>query len=190
MLTLPHFSSIRRAKRSKHSQNAGSGPNQSSSSTTSSKDAEKSSSPAPHIEHTKATLKRATRIRKIFSLLTSFFFLISVVFLVLVFIGNTSIRPVLTSTYFLKIDLSHIIPRSVPNSVLINSIARSLGLHDFYQVGLWNFCEGYRGSGVTRCSESKPLYWFNPVDILLSELLSGATSRVTPVPFDCGGLNS
>jgi len=25
----------------------------------------------------------------------------------------------------------------------LNSIARSLGLHDFYQVGLWNYCEGY-----------------------------------------------
>lgn len=26
---------------------------------------------------------------------------------------------------------------------LSNSIARTLGLHDFYQVGLWNYCEGY-----------------------------------------------
>jgi hypothetical protein len=33
---------------------------------------------------------------------------------------------------------------NVPNAVLINSIARTIGLHDFYQVGLWNFCEGYQ----------------------------------------------
>ncbi len=50
--------------------------------------------------------------------------------------------------YFYKLDLSDIIPESVPNAVLINSIARSLGLHDFYQVGLWNFCEGYNDEYV------------------------------------------
>jgi len=56
-----------------------------------------------------------------------------------------------------------------------NSLARSLGLHDFYQVGLWNFCEGYNNEGITHCSKPKGLYWFNPVEILLNELLSGAT---------------
>lgn len=58
-------------------------------------------------------------------------------------IGNTSDKPGLNGLWFYKLDLSDIIPQSVPNAVLINSIARSLGLHDFYQVGLWNFCEGY-----------------------------------------------
>lgn len=46
--------------------------------------------------------------------------------------------------YFFKLDLTDILPLSVPNATLINSIARTLGLHDFYQVGLWNFCEGYK----------------------------------------------
>jgi hypothetical protein len=50
-----------------------------------------------------------------------------------------------------------------------------LGLHDFYQVGLWSFCEGYNDEGITRCSNPKTLYWFNPVQIILDELLSGAT---------------
>jgi len=62
----------------------------------------------------------------------------------------------------------------VPNSVLINSIAQTLGLHDFYQVGLWSFCEGYNGQGVTHCSKPRTLYWFNPVQILRNELLAGA----------------
>ncbi|KAF9886126.1 hypothetical protein FE257_012061 [Aspergillus nanangensis] len=75
----------------------------------------------------------------------------------------------------MKIDLSNIVPLSVPNAVLINSIARSIGLHDFYQVGLWNFCEGYNDSGISHCSKPETLYWFNPVKILLSELLAGAT---------------
>jgi len=59
--------------------------------------------------------------------------------------------------------------------MFVNSLARSLGLHDFYQVGLWTFCEGYNDEGITHCSHPQNLYWFNPVEILLSELLAGAT---------------
>lgn len=90
-------------------------------------------------------------------------------------IGNTSARPVLSQTYFFKLDLADIIPTSVPNARLINSIAQSIGLHDFYQVGLWNFCEGYIGEGITFCSPPQTLFWFNPVEVLTNELLSGAT---------------
>ncbi len=42
-------------------------------------------------------------------------------------------------------------------------------------MGLWNYCEGY-GNGVTDCSKPKTLYWSNPVQIFLSELLSSGTS--------------
>ena len=105
------------------------------------------------------------------------FYLIAWIFTLLVVIGNVSNKPVLRDTYFLYLDLSNIIPLSVPNAVLINSIAQSIGLHDFYQVGLWNFCEGYDGQGITRCSKPKTLYAFNPVKIILNELLSGASSK-------------
>ncbi|KAJ5587828.1 uncharacterized protein N7459_003593 [Penicillium hispanicum] len=105
----------------------------------------------------------------------SFCYLIAWIFTVLVVIGNVSNKPVLRDTYFLYLDLSNIIPLSVPNAVLINSIAQSIGLHDFYQVGLWNFCEGFDGQGITRCSKPETLYAFNPVKIILSELLSGAS---------------
>jgi hypothetical protein len=78
--------------------------------------------------------------------------------------------------YFYKLNLADIIPMSVPNASLINSIAQSIGLHDFYQVGLWNFCEGYEGgTGITFCSSPQTLYWFNPVEVLMNELLAGAT---------------
>ena len=116
-------------------------------------------------------------------LLRSFLYLIAWIFLVLVVIGNVSNKAVLRDTWFLKIDLSNIIPLSVPNAVLINSIARSIGLHDFYTVGLWNFCEGYNDSGITKCSKPETLYWFNPVEIIMSELLSGATSMFST--FNC-----
>lgn len=112
-----------------------------------------------------------------YRLFRSILYLLALIFLILTLIGNTYDKPVLRDTYFLKIDLSDIIPRSVPNAVLINSIARSIGLHDFYQVGVWNFCEGYNDEGITNCSKPTKLYWFNPVEILLNELLSGATSK-------------
>ena len=124
----------------------------------------------------KRTIKRATRTRLIFALLTSFSFLVALVFVILIEVGNLPNRKVTGSIWFIKLDLSHIIPRSVPNAVLINSIARSLGLHDFYQVGLWNYCSGY-GSDISNCSSPRKLYWFNPVEIILNELLAGATSK-------------
>lgn len=106
----------------------------------------------------------------------SLFYLIAFIFCLLVEIGTISNKPVLRDTYFLYLDLSNIIPVSVPNAVLINSIARSIGLHDFYQVGLWNFCEGYDDEGITHCSTPETLYAFNPVTIIINELLSGASS--------------
>jgi hypothetical protein len=108
-------------------------------------------------------------------IVTAIAYLLSVVFIILVEIGNINSKPVIRDTYFLKIDLANIIPETVPNSVLINSIARTIGLHDFYQVGLWGFCEGYNDEGITYCSPPKTLYWFNPVEIILNELLAGAT---------------
>lgn len=107
----------------------------------------------------------------------SLFYLIAFVFCVLVAIGNVANKPVLRDTYFLYLDLSNIIPLSIPNAQLINSIAQSIGLHDFYQVGLWNFCEGYQDSGISHCSKPQTLYYFDPVTIILSELLSGASSK-------------
>ena len=142
-----------------------------------SSDEPKPSTPATYHPPSKSTIKAATRTRLTFSLLTSFLFLISLVFTILVEVGNTSAdhRHITGSIYFIKLDLSHIIPQAVPQAQLINSIARTIGLHDFYQVGLWNYCEGYRDE-ISGCSTPKTLYWFNPVEIILSELLAGATS--------------
>lgn len=126
-------------------------------------------------ELSKAQIKRATRTRKIWALLTSFFLFVTVFFLILVELGGIYNRSVIRDWYFIRIDVSNIIPASVPNFALINTIAQTLGLHDFYQVGLWGFCEGYVNEGVTYCSPPETLYWFNPVAILSSELLAGAS---------------
>lgn len=133
--------------------------------------------PKEEVDISKAQIKRATRARMIWALLTSLLLVVSVVFLILVEVGNTSIDSTLNKIYFINLNLSDIIPvGTVPNAALINSIARTLGLHDFYTVGLWNFCEGYNGQGVTHCSDPQTLYWFNPVAIIKNELIAGAQS--------------
>ena len=137
---------------------------------------------------TDAEIKSATKGRKAFAIFTAFLFFVCLIFLILINIGNVSNHHVLGDIYFFKIDLSHIIPASTANSQLINNLARSIGLHDFYQVGLWNFCEGYDDVGITACSKPKTLYWFNPVQIILDELLEGSsgtflTSALTQSPF-------
>ncbi|EME44788.1 hypothetical protein DOTSEDRAFT_72287 [Dothistroma septosporum NZE10] len=126
-------------------------------------------------EPTKQQVKRAIRTRFYWSLVSSFLLLISVVFIILVEVGDTKVSSIRDKIYFIRLDLSNIIPVAVPNAVLINSIAQSLGLHDFYTVGLWGYCEGYNGQGVTMCSKPQTLYWFNPVEIIQSQLLAGAT---------------
>ncbi|KAE8453081.1 hypothetical protein EG329_012268 [Mollisiaceae sp. DMI_Dod_QoI] len=121
-------------------------------------------------------VKLATKTRKIWIIVSCLSFFISVIFLILTIIGNINNKAVIRSTYLYKLNLANILPASSPSDIIfLNSLARSLGLHDFYQVGLWNFCEGYDNEGITFCSKPKALYWFNPVDVLLNELLSGAT---------------
>ncbi|OIW31495.1 hypothetical protein CONLIGDRAFT_652559 [Coniochaeta ligniaria NRRL 30616] len=136
---------------------------------------EKASPKAHRRQVSRADIKRSTRLRKSFAAVASVSYLVSFVFLVLILIGNTHNRAVLRDVYFFKLDLSNIIPLSAPNAMLINSIAQTLGLHDFYQVGLWNFCEGYNNVGITYCSTPATLYWFNPVSVITNELLAGAT---------------
>ncbi|GFP56222.1 hypothetical protein ACSS6W_006456 [Trichoderma asperelloides] len=113
-------------------------------------------------------------VRTVTATIAGISYFITIPFLILVLIGNTHINPILDDIFFFKLDVSHIIPISVENSNLLNSVARSLGLHDFYQVGVWSYCEGYNDEGVTFCSRPKSFFWFNPVEVLVGELLAGA----------------
>jgi len=127
-------------------------------------------------ELSRTQLHRATRTRKTWALITSFLLFVTIVFMILVEIGNTKASStVLNNIYFLRIDVSDIFAETVPDASISNSIAQTLGLHDFYQFGLWNYCEGYNVDGVTNCSKPHALYWFDPVSIILNELLAGAT---------------
>ncbi|KAI0434488.1 SUR7/PalI family-domain-containing protein [Xylaria sp. FL1042] len=125
----------------------------------------------------KARLKRGTKTRRVTIGVVVSFYLLAIIFLILVEIGNIRRNTILDDIYIFKLDLSNILPQSAPTGLsLQNSVAKTLGLHDFYQVGLWNFCEGYNdGQGVTHCSKPNAAFWFNPVKIILDELLSGAS---------------
>lgn len=123
----------------------------------------------------KLDLRRNTRARRIFALCACAAYLLSFVFLILIELGSTKGNTILGDIYFFRLSLADIIPQSVANAQLINSIARGIGLHDFYQPGLWGYCEGYDNEGITFCSTPQSYYWFNIVQVILDELLSGAT---------------
>ncbi|KAH0498250.1 hypothetical protein TgHK011_005515 [Trichoderma gracile] len=119
-------------------------------------------------------VSQAMAVRQWTAIIAGLCYFITIPFLILVLIGNTHINGFLDDIFFFKLDVSHIIPISVENSNLLNSVARSLGLHDFYQVGVWSYCEGYNDEGVTFCSPPKSFFWFDPVEVLVGELLAGA----------------
>jgi len=106
----------------------------------------------------------------------SFCYAISVIFLLLVVIGNTANKAGIRNIYFFQLELSNIIPLDAPNAVLLNSVARSLGLHDFYQVGLWNFCEGYNDEYVLLPGPTSPASKYGEANLLLTK--PGVSSTV------------
>lgn len=80
-----------------------------------------------------------------------------------------------------------LVPDSLEDDVddAINSIAKELGLHDFYSVHIMDYCEGYYRPGplpnatlsksdirknVTSCSNHTAMYNFDPAQILQEEL--------------------
>lgn len=123
--------------------------------------------------------KPSGRTRKI-SYIISLLLFLAVIFLIIIEIGSTRTGN-LSNIYFVRIDLSHVIPSTISNAQLLNTIAQSIGLHDYYQFGLWGYCEGNVGQGITFCSKPDTLYWFNPVEIITSELLAGATSKLRTI---------
>jgi hypothetical protein len=194
MPTLPSFKSVRVRRRGFQNEKTTEQSSQTASST-GLEDKSSEETPTPETqEKPNVDIKLATKTRRNAIIISAFSFLISTIFLILVspptrtrkkglkkkhqtIIGNINTKPIIQTTWIFHLDLSNVYAEAFDstNLVFVNSIARSLGLHDFYQVGLWNYCEGYRDEGITNCSPPQSLYWFNPVQILLSELLAGAT---------------
>ncbi|KAF2271111.1 hypothetical protein CC78DRAFT_11796 [Lojkania enalia] len=108
----------------------------------------------------------------------------SLVCLILVFSGQLNKNMSLQNDlYFFKADTSEFTENpdlgaiddladkvDIDNDILnaLQNAASAKDLMDFYKVGLWNYCEGETDDKdketVTRCSERKANYWFNPID--------------------------
>ena len=67
---------------------------------------------------------------------------------------------------------------------IASDIAQDLGIHDFYSAHVLTFCEGYYNpngtapnpsQNVTYCSKKSAGYWFNPTNVVSSELKHGVT---------------
>lgn len=89
-------------------------------------------------------------------------------------LGSTGKASASSNIYLFQLDLSSVIPSTKDKTRLINSTARSIGLHDFYRVGLWGFCKGYFDTGVTSCARPQIFFWFNPQQVFLDELLQSS----------------
>lgn len=117
--------------------------------------------------------------RRFFAYFSAFLFFATAVVLIAIQIGNTSNHHALSEIYFFKMDLSHIVADGRQIKLPAGKdVATVAGLHDFYQVGMWNFCEGNYPQGITACSKPKMLFWFNPIETLNAELNKGNSSKL------------
>ncbi|ORY19730.1 SUR7/PalI family-domain-containing protein [Clohesyomyces aquaticus] len=117
--------------------------------------------------------------------------LASLVCLVLVFSGQLNKNMALQrDLWFFKANTKEftvnpdIAPNSNLDNVLLSSLEASASsgeLKDFYQVGLWNYCEGEINDGhekITYCSPRKVYFWFNPIEVW--ELKNTTAQQVFP----------
>lgn len=107
----------------------------------------------------------------------------SLVCLVLVFLGSRDAHNSVTRDfYFFKVDASNFTSNSsVPNILPGTNLDQNLleqftgsasagNISDFYQVGLWAYCDGNKTSGksdetISFCSKSEASYFFNITEV-------------------------
>lgn len=83
----------------------------------------------------------------------------------LVLLGSTSNTSFLRSLYFRRFyDVSR-----------HKGVAGTPGRSSFFQVGLWNYCEGF-GDRALVCEVPQEFWWFNPMEEVVEKLFSGAGS--------------
>lgn len=105
--------------------------------------------------------------------------LVSTVFGILVLIGGLP-RAGIEDIYFLRMNTTDLITSSTSGSaILINAAAHDLGLADYYQTSLWNYCSGNLRNGSSTvfaspssCTTPSASYWFDPVKIITDSVSS------------------
>lgn len=124
------------------------------------------------------------RRRKQITLVAELCSFISIGATALVLLGNTHLNTAVDQIYFLKLDTSSAYPPQ--HSEFADSIMRYITdlsgakLAHFYQIGLWNHCEGYEDKGVTYCSAPSLTHYFNPVDMMISKALPVKYGKLFP----------
>lgn len=109
------------------------------------------------------------------TLAAEFSTVVSLVSITLVPLGNTHLSPELDKIYFLKADSTSPFPKKdpKPGEMIMKHITTINGakLPHFYQVGLWNYCEGYQDTGITYYSKPVITNSVNPVEVVISKAL-------------------
>ncbi|CAK7267481.1 hypothetical protein SEPCBS119000_002571 [Sporothrix epigloea] len=125
----------------------------------------------------------ATRFRRYLIVICCALYLVATILLIVAQTGSTSKSRPSTDIFLYRFNLSVLFDNSygsaanVSDSALSSAKTESLGLHNYYQVGLWGYCVGDSASAFSSCSRPQAFYWFDPVAILLSEMLN--TSSLT-----------
>lgn len=99
----------------------------------------------------------------------------SLICIILVGLGCTNKGSTLDSLYFAKLDLKDLSTDSLnivhdlyPLTKGLQQADAAGNIHDFYIIGLWNYCYGDYVNGdykVTTCTPRKAKFWFNPVEV-------------------------
>ncbi|CAK7201176.1 hypothetical protein SEUCBS139899_003879 [Sporothrix eucalyptigena] len=123
-----------------------------------------------------------TRARRYLIAVCCVLYLVSTILLIVAQTGSTNNSRSSTSIFLFRFNLSVLFDSSSSGTdfnatdlALADAISESLGLYNYYQVGLWGYCEGDSVNDFTSCSRPQAFYWFNPVAILLSEMLNTST---------------
>ncbi|CAK7227382.1 hypothetical protein SBRCBS47491_006550 [Sporothrix bragantina] len=125
----------------------------------------------------------ATRARRYLIGVCCALYLVATILLIVAQTGSTSSKRPSTDIFLFRFNLSVLFDESYGSNYNLADLAlsdakiESLGLHNYYQVGFWGYCVGDTPFEFTFCSRPRAFYWFNPVAILLSEMLN--TSSLT-----------
>ncbi|KAK9318552.1 actin cortical patch SUR7/pH-response regulator pali [Lipomyces starkeyi] len=100
-----------------------------------------------------------------------FFTIAALVLTIFVIISNLEDHGILSKLYFMRLNTQNLSVTVQSNTVTAASINPSFP--DFFQVGLWNYCQGTISDNVytiTNCSATHGLFYFNPISIIEQNL--------------------
>lgn len=117
--------------------------------------------------------EKSIRRRKQMTVAAEFCSIVALGSLVMVLLGSTHVNNVLDDIWFMRVKSNSPFPKHNPlyKDVFLDGIGNinAAQMPHFYQVGLWNYCEGFDGIGITYCSTPTPAHYFNPVESMFKK---------------------